>query len=655
MVALVCMLVIAIVSAHNFAADRPGFDVIWFADGILLAVLLLVPRWCWRWYLLAGFAGMFVGSALIHETVTRNLFFNALNLLEVWLPAQLLRPKSTILPEIARLGYLGRFVAFVCVPGQLVSALLNGAHNALLHEQPFWPSVAQWFLGGCLGIFCVTPAVVAILRTRPRRRRRVGRRWFVLASFPLVTVGIFTLAHIPTLYLTFPLLVVITLELGVGWASACVLFSAAFGGWTTVHGRGPIALNPLLEPYQRAIFFQLYLASQLFVVYALSIPLDKLRRTRHELKRTALMHRLLTETSRDVIIYADMTGRRKWISSSVEAMTGWQPEDLLDKTFHDIVHADDVAVIDATFEQLGNGADGGTCEYRVRRKDGNYFWVEASVRVYRDERSGRPLGILNVVRDIHDRKLAEEKLQAAYHTMEGLVTVDALTGVANRRRFDEALASEWRRNLRDGTPLSLLFLDVDRFKLYNDTLGHLRGDSCLRQIAESALDVVQRPADLIARYGGEEFAVILPGTDSAGAMDIAEDICEAVRRRRLPHPAVDTGHVTVSIGCATMVPRPGATALELTARADQALYDAKSKGRDRVCRFNGPYLPSIQSAASMPGQPEPAPTEQNDTQDQETKNGLALNRGEPQMSRHPAKASAPLTKSSDAREMQPGD
>ncbi len=213
MLFLVCVLTLSIVSAHNFTADRPGFDIIWFADGILLSVLLLAPRWRWLGYLLAGFAGLFLGSILIHETINRSLFFSALNVLEVWLPAQLLRPKSTLLPDFTRLAYLMRFLAFVCVPGQLVSSLLNGLHNVLLHEQPFWPSVAQWFFIGCLGIFCVTPAVVAILSTRLRRKRRVGRRWLVAAAFLASTLAIFTLSHLPLLHLTYPLLVVVTLYL----------------------------------------------------------------------------------------------------------------------------------------------------------------------------------------------------------------------------------------------------------------------------------------------------------------------------------------------------------------------------------------------------------------------------------------------------------
>ena len=144
------------------------------------------------------------------------------------------------------------------------------------------------------------------------------------------------------------------------------------------------------------------------------------------------------------------------------------------------------------------------------------------------------------------------------------------------------LATEWRRGLRMGNMLSLLMIDVDHFKRYNDTYGHVRGDSCLKQIAEAALDVVLRPADLVARYGGEEFAVVLPATDEAGARAVAEEICQAVRNRKLPHAESPHGIVTISVGCSTVVPHRGVTPRDLIDEADKALYMAKHNGRNRI-------------------------------------------------------------------------
>lgn len=342
MALLALSITISILCAHNFDANHVGFDIIWFANGILLAVLLLAPRWHWPGYLAAGFAGLFLGSFLIHEALTRNLFFNSLNILEILLPAWLLRPRSTVLPCFTRLRYLFRFLLVACLVGPIIPAILNGLHNTALHQGAFWPSALEWLFADCLGILCVTPAVVAILRTHWRQGRSLGWKWLYPLFSVLATTAVFSQSHQSLLFLTFPLLMMVELEMGLGWAAACILATAAIGGWFTVHGIGPITLNSLPGDHIHAIFFQVYLAAQLFMIHALSIVLDNLRKTQLELEQLAHLQKLVTETSRDVIILADLKGRRRWLSNAVVAMTGWQPEDLIDHTFHDIVHPDEV-------------------------------------------------------------------------------------------------------------------------------------------------------------------------------------------------------------------------------------------------------------------------------------------------------------------------
>lgn len=159
-----------------------------------------------------------------------------------------------------------------------------------------------------------------------------------------------------------------------------------------------------------------------------------------------------------------------------------------------------------------------------------------------------------------------------------VVALDALTGIPNRRRFDEALSVSWRQAKRDDKPVSLLILDIDFFKNYNDALGHPAGDACLRAVAQALAASVTRPHDLVARYGGEEFAILLPGTDLAGAMQVATRCCQAVANLHLCHPQGVDGSVSVSAGGAARQGGEG-TADELVAAADRALYEAKKKGR----------------------------------------------------------------------------
>lgn len=166
--------------------------------------------------------------------------------------------------------------------------------------------------------------------------------------------------------------------------------------------------------------------------------------------------------------------------------------------------------------------------------------------------------------------------------LERLARQDALTGLANRRSFDERLVQEWERSQRGRHELALIFIDVDHFKLYNDTYGHSAGDDCLAAVAGAIHSCMFRPADLASRYGGEEFVVLLPETTAQGAREVAERIQEAVDKLNMPHAASPTaGHVTISIGLTSCVPQSG-LAQALVDAADSALYQAKHAGRHRI-------------------------------------------------------------------------
>lgn len=188
-----------------------------------------------------------------------------------------------------------------------------------------------------------------------------------------------------------------------------------------------------------------------------------------------------------------------------------------------------------------------------------------------------------------------QQLEAANQRLQALTILDSLTGIANRRRFDEVLRTEWQRQAREKMPISLILCDIDYFKLYNDTYGHLAGDACLQQVARAIAACARRSADVVARYGGEEFAAILPDTDAWGANTVAERIREQVAALELPHEkSLVSAYVTLSMGIATTVPPahlPCATTL--IDAADTALYRAKETGRDRVCIGSyHPYRPS---------------------------------------------------------------
>jgi len=186
-------------------------------------------------------------------------------------------------------------------------------------------------------------------------------------------------------------------------------------------------------------------------------------------------------------------------------------------------------------------------------------------------------------REIQRRMAAEVALQAAADQLSVAATTDGLTGLANRRAFDQALSKEWLRAIRGQQPIALLMLDADCFKLFNDRYGHLPGDDVLRGIAGCIVQSLRRPADTGARFGGEEFVALLPETEQPGAYIVAEKIRDAVAALNIPHDGSVHARVTISVGVAVLSPAVGDLAETLIAQADAALYAAKRAGRNRVC------------------------------------------------------------------------
>lgn len=200
-----------------------------------------------------------------------------------------------------------------------------------------------------------------------------------------------------------------------------------------------------------------------------------------------------------------------------------------------------------------------------------YLAVDASPIV---DDEGKLIAVVETLRDMTDEKTAQIAL-------EQLATRDGLTGLANRRCFDDTLQAEWTRALRQQQPLSLLMVDVDNFKAYNDANGHLGGDECLKRIS-NAVASEMRANDLVARYGGEEFAVILPNQSLKGAAIVAERIRCRVEQLQVPNRFESDRRVTVSIGAATAIASPDTDPSQLVAIADAALYRAKHMGRNRI-------------------------------------------------------------------------
>lgn len=708
-------------AASYFVGLEIRINVIWVANGLLLSYLLLAPRWRWRGYLLAGFAGQVTSSFLLGQYKWQTYVALAfLNIVEAVFAAHLLRPRSAVLPRLTDRSYLLRFVACAVIAAPVFVGVPFSITAHLWQNYSLWPTFRDWVTTDALGMTVATPAFLAIFRTR-FKEQSIGS-WTNLL-YPIVLVILVPLllkqSIVPPWAVIFPPLILIQLKLGLGWASIVMVFVAAIGSLQLFRSGPHPTVPDSLGPFGSGIHLQFLLASAMFSLYAISVVVANLRATERKLRETVYLHELVTENSRDVIIIADFKGNRSYVSAAGSSLGGWSREELLNLRSLDIVHPDDRPKAGELTRRLAAGGDEAMLECRVQKRDGAYVWVEASLRAIRDPLTHAPTGILNMVRDISQRKrdelartfhqsqlaaihegsldgilvvddqgravsynqrfaevwqitapdvprsvlkpvievfdqqllaqcanktkypesflhrvqalyadkeavdqcrveltdgrtleryttalrsddgrylgrawffrditdhiLAEQKLRAAYDEVEKLAIIDPLTGIPNRRRFEEYLDFEWRRAVRDRQPLSMVLIDVDLFKLYNDSYGHVRGDECLKRIAETTMSVVTRSADLGARFGGEEFAIILPNTDEDGALEIARRLWTAVRNQQDIHEASPYGVVTISAGCATVLPQVGLRPSQLVERADRAMYEAKRQGRNRVC------------------------------------------------------------------------
>ena len=342
------------------------------------------------------------------------------------------------------------------------------------------------------------------------------------------------------------------------------------------------AQDELLAPWRRAAItrmaFVLGLA-MLVAVMGLYLVRQLLqgRRLAMALAAKEANFRLLAEGSSDMVTRVGLDERVRYASPSSVRLVGWRPDQLVGTPALAGVNPEDLPKVEKTIAALKRGeTEEARITYRTRHREKSEIWVESTLRVTRTV-GGEIDGVVAITRDVTQQKKLEGKL-------ETLATEDGLTGIANRRRFDERLLEEWARAYRERTCLSLLMLDLDHFKTYNDEYGHPAGDECLRAIARILAAEAKRTTDLAARYGGEEFAMLLPNTDAAGCARIAERILREIRDAGMPHKLnFPSRIVTVSIGGA--VCRPGversAGHASLVEAADHALYAAKDHGRDR--------------------------------------------------------------------------
>jgi len=295
------------------------------------------------------------------------------------------------------------------------------------------------------------------------------------------------------------------------------------------------------------------------------------------------VYRTLLESTRAIPWKIDWpTATFEYVGPQIEQLLGWKPESWATvNDWAERMHPDDRAwVVDFCVKQSQSGIDH-EADYRALSASGEYVWIRDVVHVVRNE-AGEPVALIGFMFDISERKKTEEKLLVMQKQLEDYSFRDGLTGVSNRRKFDAVLDEEWTLARRNTQPLSLILIDIDFFKQYNDRHGHVQGDECLKAVAAALGTVANRPRDLLARYGGEEFVLVLPATDEAAAQRVSERVRQALFKAQIAHGASAVGRLlTVSQGVGTIIPSSTDTLMQFLDAVDRRLYRAKQGGRDR--------------------------------------------------------------------------
>lgn len=298
---------------------------------------------------------------------------------------------------------------------------------------------------------------------------------------------------------------------------------------------------------------------------------NAIKRKRSEDLFSLLSHAMVSIC--DCVYITDMTHKIVFVNNAFCETYGYRKEEILGREGNALWG--EIEVSSENKESItGEPEDGGRVEIRHRRKDGSTFPVLISKSIVKNE-SGEGVSLVRVARDITEIKGLEDELRS-------LTLTDGLSGIGNRRKLDLFFEREWGRAVRNKSVISLVMIDIDYFKDYNDTYGHQPGDECIKRVAQSIDGILKRPGDIVVRYGGEEFAVVMPGTDKEGALVMAERLRSEIEGLNIEHSSTETGRVTISLGVACKEPGKKDSPEDLFSAADKALYKSKKDGRNRV-------------------------------------------------------------------------
>lgn len=565
-VAGVLFFVLAALTIHLTASGE--IATVWPANAVILAVLLRRMPAAWPPVLAAGFIANLLASLVMRGAPVEALLFSTANLAEIIVAAAGIRMNGRKLRNPASIF---RFILWTGILAPGTSAMIGGSIAAIAYGNDFLSSITTWFVANALGLIVVTPFMLSLFRgdylaEYHRRNPRQRLEAAILLTLAAAICGVIFSLKMPLLFLVMLPVLLVTARLGWLGTKLAVMVVAAIGMVATMHQTGPISLISS-DPAFQASFFQFFLACLLLG----SMPLAAALVSSKEL---AAMHRdserslrLLAAQSRALLLQFDNDGICRKILGASEALLGDRAEELIGNDFTALSDESHAMLLQA--HQAALTGDGNVRSEEFRLDADAPRWFEAIFCPLMDENDCRA----GTVASLHDVTTRHHQTMALTRS----AITDSLSGQLNRRgfmaRLDEALAA------RPPQALALAMIDVDRFKLVNDSLGHLAGDIVLREIAVRIAREV-RDLDVVARLGGDEFVLLLLGADDRTARRICDRIVRSVAETPVVLP--NGGLIGAEISCGLAQHEHGQSRDAFLSAADQALYAAKRTGRNRL-------------------------------------------------------------------------
>lgn len=471
------------------------------------------------------------------------------------------------------------FSAGVIAPG--VNALLGASLATIARIVPanghVWlMTTFTWFISDALSVVVVTTTLMRLgsmrLRHLPDWWREMLTTLGVIAVVAALFGAIAAQDNILPIFLVAPVLVVVLYLSGTTASLVCLALFVTASITATILGAGPFIGLASLSSFDPIIITQIY-ALAIFCTVVLFAGLLGERQHHHKLQlANAHIYEMLAKRSGDIVFAADSYGRLLFISPSIGEVLGVPLQAAGRRGWKNYVAKDDVKKIYKTAFRVVRTGKPVSVDFRIIDAKGHEKILEAIVQT---SSAGKATILIGSTRDVTEQRRHERALSRLSET-------DPLTELPNRRAFDRYFRAEWNRSFAAKASLSILMIDVDYFKQFNDTFGHQSGDECLVVIGSSIRGALKREGEFCARFGGEEFVAILPNTDEAHARKVAARVLSAIADLNMAHTESPYGIVTVSIGVAASRPLCDELDLGLLEAADAALYLAKQRGRNRV-------------------------------------------------------------------------